>query len=133
CLPALSPSVVCKHDLGLRQNGKTGGGRFFRRSAQAIYILVGPDWRFFSRAFVFRSGSIAGATISRGGLAQRESSRIALQRRGEGAHAVFHSAARRDCVHVLSTRQATGLLYSAGVRASARQWLRRTVNGAADV
>ena len=50
-----------------RQNGQTRGGRFLGRSAQALHVLVGPDWRLFSRAFLFRSGPIAGATISRGG------------------------------------------------------------------
>src|SRR5678815_1354299 len=99
---------------------------------RAIYVLVGPDRRVFPRTVVFRSGPIAGATIYRRRLAQRESPRVALQRRGEGADAVFHSVARRDCFHVLPSRKAAGLLQSTCVPARAGEWLCATVNAVAD-
>src|SRR5205823_7332930 len=95
-------------------------------------VLVGLNWRLFSRAFLFRGGSIAGATISRRRLAQRESSRIALQRRGESADAIFHSAAWCDCFHVLSIRKTARLFQSAGVPTCNREWLCATVSGVAN-
>src|SRR5262249_25270766 len=108
-LPALARPVVLKHPLGFGEKGENRGGQLLARSTQALHILVGPDWRFFSRAVVFRSGPIAGTTISRRRLAERESARIALQRRSEGADAVFHSTARRNCFHVLPIRKASSL------------------------
>jgi Na+(H+)/acetate symporter ActP len=113
----LSPDLSLKTRCRSRVKWANWSGQFLGRPAQAIYILVGPDRRLFPRAVVFRSGPIAGATISRRRLAQRESPRVALQRRGEGADAVFHSAARRDCFHVLPIRKAAGLLQSTCVPA----------------
>src|SRR4029077_13693536 len=112
--------------------GQTGGGQFLGRSAQAIYVLVGLDRRLFSRLVVFWGRPIAGATISRGRLAQREPARVALQRRGEGADAVLHSAARRDCFHVLPIRKAAGVLQSTCVPARDGERLLTTVNAVAD-
>src|SRR5205823_5647916 len=75
---------------------------------------------------------IAGATIYRGRLAKRESSRVALQRCGKSADAVLHSAARRDCFHVLPIRKAAGLLQSTCVPARDGERLCATVNAVAD-
>src|SRR5204863_4812608 len=128
-LSAIARSLVWKHALGCGQNGQTGGGRFFCRSSQALHILVWPDWRLFSRAFLFRGGSIAGAAISRGRLAQRESSRFAFQCRCESANAIFHSAARCDRFHVLSIRKTTRLFQSAGVPTCDGERLCATASG----
>ncbi len=129
----LSPDLSFESTLSVAgKMGKLEAVNFLRRSAQALYILVWPDRRFFPRPILFRSGPIAGATISRGRLAQRESARIALQRGGEGADAIFHSAARRDCFHVLPIRKAARLFQSTCVRACVGERLCATVNGVAD-
>src|SRR5205814_1613867 len=83
-LPLVARSLFSKHAIGRGQNGKTAGRQFLSRPAQAIYVLVGPDRRFFSRIIVFRRGPIAGTTVSRWKLAQRESYRGALQCLCEG-------------------------------------------------
>src|SRR5206468_12088565 len=98
---------------------------------QTLHFLVGPDWRLLSRAFLFRGGSIASATLSRGRFAEGESFGIALQRYGEGADAIFHSAAGCACVYVLSIREAAGLFQSAGVRTCGGARLCATVSGVA--
>src|SRR5262249_37351640 len=110
-------SVVCKRAFGRGQNGETGCRQFLVRPAQALHILVGPDRWLFSRTFVLRSGPIAGTTVSRRRLAQREPSWIALQCRSQSADAILHSAARGDCFHVLPIRKAARLFQSTCVRA----------------
>src|SRR5262249_56067484 len=116
-------SVVCKRAIGRGQNGETGGRQFLVRPAQALHILVGPDRWLFSRTFVLRSGPIAGTTVSRRRLAQREPSWIALQCRSQSADAILHSAARGDCFHVLPIRKAARLFQSTCVRARAGERL----------
>ena len=129
----LSPDLSFANTLSVA--GKMG-------KLEAVNFSVDPHKRytfwsgliggFFLALVVFRSGPIAGATISRGRLAQRESARVALQRRGEGADAVLHSAARRDCFHVLPIRKAAGLLQSTCVPARDGERLCATANAVAD-
>src|SRR4029453_2568021 len=130
--PIVTRSVTRPDVVGRGQNGETRGCHILGRSGEALHILVRGDWRLFSRTFLFRSGPVAGATIPRRRLAQREPSWVALQRCGEGAHAIFHSVPRRDCLHVLPIRKATGLFQSAGLSTCSGERSRARVGSVTD-
>ena len=109
---------------------------------EAVSFSVDPHKRY-----TFWSGVIGGfflalsyfgadqsqvPTISCRWLAQRKPPGLALQRNGQSADAIFHSAAGRDCFHVLSIRKTTGLFQSTGLPTCGGKRLRAAASRATD-